>query len=144
MPPNSPVGQEIAKVPDGRYETEIGKARVAHFHAALDLRQVTFGGFDNHAGEDQDHDDLLKTVSDGIKALFDDLDGGAQSLAEVDLRRIDPDGKTRVPHGLLLVVVDSRRDRIDAHRRAVLVHQRDRHRVRPHSRRRISPRGAPL
>ncbi len=35
---------------------------------------ITYGGFDNHAGEDQDHDPLLQNVSDGIRALFDDLD----------------------------------------------------------------------
>ena len=35
---------------------------------------VTFGGFDNHANEDRDHDGLLADVSDGISALFADLD----------------------------------------------------------------------
>lgn len=40
---------------------------------------VTYGGFDNHAAEDQDHDGLLGTVSDGIKALFDDLDAHGKS-----------------------------------------------------------------
>jgi uncharacterized protein (DUF1501 family) len=35
---------------------------------------VTFGGFDNHANEDRDHDGLVQAVSDGIAALFADLD----------------------------------------------------------------------
>lgn len=35
---------------------------------------VTYGGFDNHANEDRDHDDLLASVSDGITAFFADLD----------------------------------------------------------------------
>lgn len=35
---------------------------------------VTFGGFDNHANEDRDHDGLLASVSDSISAFFADLD----------------------------------------------------------------------
>lgn len=40
---------------------------------------VTFGGFDNHANEDRDHDGLLASVSDSISAFFADLD--ARGLA---------------------------------------------------------------
>ena len=40
---------------------------------------ATYGGFDNHAAEDNDHDPLVKNVSDGIKAFFDDLDGHGKS-----------------------------------------------------------------
>ncbi|HKF45354.1 MAG TPA: DUF1501 domain-containing protein [Thermoanaerobaculia bacterium] len=36
---------------------------------------VTYGGFDNHASQKTAHDNLLKAVSDSIKAFFDDLDG---------------------------------------------------------------------
>jgi uncharacterized protein (DUF1501 family) len=35
---------------------------------------VTFGGFDNHANEDRDHDGLLASVSDSVSAFFADLD----------------------------------------------------------------------
>jgi uncharacterized protein (DUF1501 family) len=40
---------------------------------------VTYGGFDNHANQKAAHDNLLKAVSDSIKAFFDDLDGQGKS-----------------------------------------------------------------
>jgi uncharacterized protein (DUF1501 family) len=54
-------------------------AQIINANVGARILYATFGGFDNHAGEDQDHDDLLKTVSDGIKALFDDLDAHGKS-----------------------------------------------------------------
>ena len=49
-------------------------AQIINANVGARILYVTFGGFDNHANEDADHDDLLKTVSDGVKAFFDDLD----------------------------------------------------------------------
>ena len=49
-------------------------AQIINANVGARILYATFGGFDNHAAEDKDHDALLKTVSDGIKALFDDLD----------------------------------------------------------------------
>ena len=40
---------------------------------------VSYGGFDNHSAQKAAHDNLLKTVSDAIKAFFDDLDGQGKS-----------------------------------------------------------------
>ena len=40
---------------------------------------VTYGGFDNHSAQKAAHDNLLKAVSDAIKAFFDDLDGQGKS-----------------------------------------------------------------
>jgi uncharacterized protein (DUF1501 family) len=40
---------------------------------------VTFGGFDNHSAQKTAHDNLLRAVSDSIKAFFDDLDGQGKS-----------------------------------------------------------------
>jgi uncharacterized protein (DUF1501 family) len=40
---------------------------------------VTYGGFDNHANQKTAHDNLLKAVSDSIKAFFDDLDAQGKS-----------------------------------------------------------------
>jgi len=50
-------------------------AQIINANVGARILYATFGGFDNHAAEDKDHDALLKTVSDGIKAFFDDLDG---------------------------------------------------------------------
>src|SRR5207247_10752179 len=40
---------------------------------------VTYGGFDNHSAQKAAHDNLLKAVSDSIKAFFDDLDAQSKS-----------------------------------------------------------------
>ena len=50
-------------------------AQIIHAGVGARILYVTYGGFDNHAGEDADHDPLLTDVSDSIKAFFDDLDG---------------------------------------------------------------------
>ena len=40
---------------------------------------VTYGGFDNHSNQKTDHDNLLRNLSDAIKAFFDDLDAKSKS-----------------------------------------------------------------
>jgi uncharacterized protein (DUF1501 family) len=40
---------------------------------------VTYGGFDNHSNQKTDHDNLLRNLSDSIKAFFDDLDAQNRS-----------------------------------------------------------------
>ncbi|HMF07948.1 MAG TPA: DUF1501 domain-containing protein, partial [Thermoanaerobaculia bacterium] len=54
-------------------------AQIIHADLGTRILYITYGGFDNHAGEDKDHDPLVQTVSDGIKALFDDLDAHGKS-----------------------------------------------------------------
>lgn len=58
-------------------------AQIINANVGARILYVTFGGFDNHADEDNTgpngHDGLLQTVSEGIKALFDDLDGHGKS-----------------------------------------------------------------
>lgn len=50
-------------------------AQIVNANVGARILYATYGGFDNHAGEDQSHDGLLKSVSDGIQALYADLDG---------------------------------------------------------------------
>ena len=54
-------------------------AQIINANLGARILYVTYGGFDNHAGEDNDHDPLIKNVSDSIKAFFDDLDGHGQA-----------------------------------------------------------------
>jgi uncharacterized protein (DUF1501 family) len=54
-------------------------AQIINANVGARILYATLGGFDNHAAEDKDHDGLLKTVSDGIRALFDDLDAHGKS-----------------------------------------------------------------
>ena len=54
-------------------------AQIINANVGARILYITYGGFDNHANEDNDHDNLLQTVSEGIKALFDDLDGHGKS-----------------------------------------------------------------
>ena len=54
-------------------------AQIINAGVGARILYATYGGFDNHAAEDRDHDNLVKTVSDGIKAFFDDLDGHGKS-----------------------------------------------------------------
>lgn len=54
-------------------------AQIINANVGARILYVTYGGFDNHAGEDRDHDPLVQNVSDSIKAFFDDLDGHARS-----------------------------------------------------------------
>ncbi|HEV2064100.1 MAG TPA: DUF1501 domain-containing protein [Thermoanaerobaculia bacterium] len=54
-------------------------AQIINANVGARILYVTYGGFDNHAGEDNDHDPLVRNVSDSIKAFFDDLDGHGKS-----------------------------------------------------------------
>ena len=54
-------------------------AQIINANVGARILYITFGGFDNHATENVDHDPLLTTVSVGIKALFDDLDAHGKS-----------------------------------------------------------------
>ena len=54
-------------------------AQIINANVGTRILYITYGGFDNHANEDNDHDTLVKTVADGIKALFDDLDAHGKS-----------------------------------------------------------------
>jgi uncharacterized protein (DUF1501 family) len=54
-------------------------AQIINAGLGAQILYITYGGFDNHADEDQDHDDLVRTVSDGIGAFFDDLDAHGKS-----------------------------------------------------------------
>ena len=58
-------------------------AQIINANVAARILYVTFGGFDNHADEDNagpnGHNGLLLTVSESIKAFFDDLDAHGKS-----------------------------------------------------------------
>ena len=58
-------------------------AQIINAGLGAQILYITFGGFDNHADEDNTgangHNGLLQTVSDSIKALFDDLDAHGKS-----------------------------------------------------------------
>jgi uncharacterized protein (DUF1501 family) len=54
-------------------------AQIINANVGARILYITFGGFDNHATQNVDHDPLLTTVSQGIKALFDDLDAHGKS-----------------------------------------------------------------
>jgi uncharacterized protein (DUF1501 family) len=66
---------------------------------------VTFGGFDNHAAQKATHDNLLKTISDSIKAFSDDLDGQGKSQNVLVMtwsefgRRVPENGSLGTDHG---------------------------------------------
>jgi uncharacterized protein (DUF1501 family) len=54
-------------------------AQIINANLGARILYVTYGGFDNHAGEDTDHDPLLQNASGSIKAFIDDLDGHGKS-----------------------------------------------------------------
>jgi uncharacterized protein (DUF1501 family) len=58
-------------------------AQIINANVGARILYVTFGGFDNHADEDNaaasGHNGLLLTVSQAIQALFDDLDAHGKS-----------------------------------------------------------------
>jgi uncharacterized protein (DUF1501 family) len=54
-------------------------AQIINANLGARILYVTYGGFDNHAGENNDHDPHVQNVSDSIKAFFDDLDGHGKS-----------------------------------------------------------------
>ena len=80
-------------------------AQIINANVGARILYVTYGGFDNHANEDQDHDTLVKTVSDAIKAFFDDLDGHGKSHDVVLMtwsefgRRVQDNASRGTDHG---------------------------------------------
>ena len=54
-------------------------AEIISGNLGTQILYVTYGGFDNHANQKTAHDNLLKAVSDSIRAFFDDLDGQGKS-----------------------------------------------------------------
>jgi uncharacterized protein (DUF1501 family) len=80
-------------------------AEIINANVGARILYITYGGFDNHANEDQDHDNLLKTVSDAIKAFFDDLDGHGKSHDVVLMtwsefgRRVQDNASRGTDHG---------------------------------------------
>jgi len=66
---------------------------------------VTYGGFDNHSTQKAAHDNLLKAVSDSIKAFFDDLDGQGKSSGVLLMtwsefgRRVQENSSLGTDHG---------------------------------------------
>jgi len=80
-------------------------AEIIHADLGARILYVTYGGFDNHSGEDQDHDPLLTDVSESIKAFFDDLDGHGKSHDVLLMtwsefgRRAQDNGSNGTDHG---------------------------------------------
>jgi len=80
-------------------------AQIINANVGARILYITYGGFDNHANEDQDHDTLVKTVSDAIKAFFDDLDGHGKSHDVVLMtwsefgRRVQDNASRGTDHG---------------------------------------------
>ena len=66
---------------------------------------VTYGGFDNHSTQKAAHDNLLKAVSDSIKAFFDDLDAQGKSSSVLLMtwsefgRRVQENSSLGTDHG---------------------------------------------
>ncbi|MDQ6893216.1 MAG: DUF1501 domain-containing protein [Acidobacteriota bacterium] len=66
---------------------------------------VTYGGFDNHAAQKTTHDNLLKAISDSIKAFSDDLDGQGKAQNVLVMtwsefgRRVQENGSFGTDHG---------------------------------------------
>jgi uncharacterized protein (DUF1501 family) len=80
-------------------------AEIINANVGAQILYVTFGGFDNHANEDNTHDGLVQTVSDGIKAFFDDLDAHGKSHDVVLMtwsefgRRVNDNASNGTDHG---------------------------------------------
>jgi uncharacterized protein (DUF1501 family) len=80
-------------------------AQIINADVGAQILYVTYGGFDNHANEDKDHDPLVQTVSDGIKAFFDDLDAHSKSHDVVLMtwsefgRRVNDNASNGTDHG---------------------------------------------
>lgn len=66
---------------------------------------VTYGGFDNHAAQKATHDNLLRAISDSIKAFSDDLDGQGKAQSVLVMtwsefgRRVPENGSLGTDHG---------------------------------------------
>lgn len=80
-------------------------AQIINANLGARILYITYGGFDNHSGEDVDHDPLLVDVSDSIKAFFDDLDGHGKSHDVLLMtwsefgRRAEDNGSNGTDHG---------------------------------------------
>jgi len=80
-------------------------AQIVNADLGARILYVTYGGFDNHSGEDVDHDPLLTDVSASIKAFFDDLDGHGKSHDVLLMtwsefgRRAEDNGSNGTDHG---------------------------------------------
>jgi uncharacterized protein (DUF1501 family) len=80
-------------------------AQIINADLGARILYVTYGGFDNHSGEDVDHGPLLTDVSDSIKAFFDDLDGHGKSRDVLLMtwsefgRRAQDNGSNGTDHG---------------------------------------------
>ncbi|MEP6992920.1 MAG: DUF1501 domain-containing protein [Acidobacteriota bacterium] len=80
-------------------------AQIINANLGARILYITYGGFDNHSGEDQDHDPLLTDISDSIKAFFDDLDGHGKSHDVLLMtwsefgRRVQENGSAGTDHG---------------------------------------------
>lgn len=80
-------------------------AQIINANVGARILYITYGGFDNHATQNVDHDPLLTTISAGIKALFDDLDGHGKSHDVMLMtwsefgRRVQDNGSNGTDHG---------------------------------------------
>jgi uncharacterized protein (DUF1501 family) len=80
-------------------------AQIINADLGARILYITYGGFDNHSGEDVDHDPLLIDVSDSVKAFFDDLDGHGKSHDVLLMtwsefgRRAEDNGSNGTDHG---------------------------------------------
>ena len=80
-------------------------AQIINADLGARILYVTYGGFDNHAGEDVDHGPLLTDVSSSIKAFFDDLDGHGKAHDVLLMtwsefgRRAEDNGSNGTDHG---------------------------------------------
>jgi len=80
-------------------------AQIINANLGARILYITFGGFDNHATENRDHDPLLTAVSSGIKAFFDDLDAHGKAHEVLLMtwsefgRRVQDNGSNGTDHG---------------------------------------------
>ena len=82
-------------------------AQIINANVGARILYITYGGFDNHATQDTDQPPLLTNVSNGIKALFDDLDAHGKSHDVLLMtwsefgRRVQDNGSNGTDHGTL-------------------------------------------
>ncbi|HEU5249289.1 MAG TPA: DUF1501 domain-containing protein, partial [Thermoanaerobaculia bacterium] len=82
-------------------------AQIINANVGARILYITYGGFDNHATQSTDQPPLLSNVSDGIKALFDDLDAHGKSHDVLLMswsefgRRPQDNGSNGTDHGTL-------------------------------------------
>ena len=80
-------------------------AQIINADLGARILYVTYGGFDNHSGEDLEPRPAARDVSDSIKAFFDDLDGHGKSHDVVLMtwsefgRRAQDNGSNGTDHG---------------------------------------------